>query len=265
MVDKGAEGRLMPAHPPDVVDEHGDIRYGWTGAVPMFDGETIAGTATIVARATPEADDTVRLVSRLAVGPPGTHVVVVADPDAALPGNIGGAEVIRVGETATAAVALAIAIRRAQGEFIVVGESWPGEATPDRIPGLVAALADVRVGVAGWWGVAAAGIPRFAQSAALATSGVVAVAWPGLTFRTTDGTSRGPVDESFRDADMLATWWSLVLRDEGSDSPPRRAVSLLDQTGPPAVDASRDPASRRDRYRILDRFGRRNDLLTDPI
>ena len=67
----------------------------------------------------------------------------------------------------------------------------------------------------------------------------------------------------------LDIWWSLVLRDEGEGSPPRRAVSL---DGLPAVrhdhrgflsllDDERDRQSKRNFYRIIDRFGWRTDLL----
>ena len=52
VIDKGAEGRVVRAHPEDVVEADGLIRYGWTGAVPEADGTRDTGTATIVARAT---------------------------------------------------------------------------------------------------------------------------------------------------------------------------------------------------------------------
>ena len=39
---------------------------------------------------------------------------------------------------------------------------------------------------------------------------------------------RGPLDERFRFYRNLDIWWSLVLRDQGEDAPPRRAVRIAD-------------------------------------
>ena len=77
------------------------------------------------------------------------------------------------------------------------------------------------------------------------------------------------MDERFRFYRNLDIWWSLVLRDAGEDAPPRRAVRL---DGLPAVrhdhrgwtslsEGERDRQSRRNFYRIIDRFGTRTDLL----
>ena len=88
-------------------------------------------------------------------------------------------------------------------------------------------------------------------------------------FRRADYAARGPLDERFRFYRNLDIWWSLVLRDEGEGSAPRRAVSL---DGLPVVrhehrgytslpDDERDRQSKRNFYRIIDRFGSRRDLL----
>ena len=80
---------------------------------------------------------------------------------------------------------------------------------------------------------------------------------------------RGPLDERFRFYRNLDIWWSLVLRDEGESAPPRRAVRTQplplvrhEHRGfaslPPA---ERDRLSKRNFYRIIDRFGSRRDLL----
>ena len=90
-----------------------------------------------------------------------------------------------------------------------------------------------------------------------------------MAFRRADFAARGPLDERFRFYRNLDIWWSLVLRDEGEDRPPRRAVSL---DGLPVVrhehrgytslpDDERDRQSKRNFYRIIDRFGWRRDLL----
>ena len=264
VVDKGAEGRVIRAHPEDVIEDDGSIRHGWTGAVPIVDEPRTAGPVTIVARATPDADDIARLISRLTDAPTGTQVLLVADAQAALPGDLGAAEVVRLSGTASPGVLLATALRRARTPVVVVGEGWPAEATAERIPGLIRLLDDPHVGVAGWWGLVSSDL-RHLSPADATTGDPVTVAWPGMAFRTADGLARDPVDEGFHDPGMLAAWWSLVLRDEGPDVPPRTARALLDATNAGLSTPLRDRAVRRDRYRIIDRFGGRYDLLTDPI
>jgi len=269
VVDKGAEGRVVRAHAEDEVEDDGAIRYGWTGAVPEFEGSRASGIATIVARATADPTDVVRLRSRLTGAPAGTHLLIVADRHARLPDDVGAAEVIRIGETATAGVMLTVALRRARGEFVVVGEGWPAEASAERIPAVLGQLADPAVGVAGWWGVVSSDLRHL--SPVPAAGEPIAVAWAGMTFRTADGLARGPIDEAFQDPALLAAWWSLVLRDEydeddasTGEAPPRTARALLDATNMGESTAAQDRAVRRDRYRVMDRFGRRTDLLTAP-
>ena len=92
-------------------------------------------------------------------------------------------------------------------------------------------------------------------------------------FRRADYVERGPLDERFRFYRNLDIWWSLVLRDGGEGEPPRRAVRL---DGLPLVrhdhrgwtslpDDERDRQSKRNFYRIIDRFGWRRDLLVRPL
>ena len=91
-------------------------------------------------------------------------------------------------------------------------------------------------------------------------------------FRRSDAAERGPLDERFRFYRNLDIWWSLVLRDAGEGSPPRRAVRLVglpverhEHRGWTSLpDEERDRLSRRNFYRIIDRFGARRDLLTHP-
>mgnify|MGYP000253431912 FL=1 len=91
-------------------------------------------------------------------------------------------------------------------------------------------------------------------------------------FRRSDGAALGPLDERFVFYRNLDIWWSLTLRDAGEGEPPRRAVRL---DGLPLAkhehrgwtslpDAERDRHSKRNFYRIIDRFGWRRDLLVAP-
>ena len=89
-----------------------------------------------------------------------------------------------------------------------------------------------------------------------------------LAFRRSDYVSRGPLDEHFVFYRNLDIWWSLVLRDEGEGSTPRRAVSVEvpavrhDHRGWSSLpDDERDRQSKRNFYRIIGRFGSRRDLL----
>jgi hypothetical protein len=261
VVDKGAEGRVVRAHPPDVLDDDGSIRYGWTGAVPALEVPRADRGTTIVVRSSHDADVVEARLAILAATPPDTQRLIVVD-DAAVVPAVPDAEVVRITGAATPGVTLVLALRRARGGVVVVGEDWPPGTSGERIGDLVETLADPRVAVAGWTGLVSADMRHF-EAADPGSGDPVAVAWAGLTFRAADGLDRGPVEEGFSDPDMLAAWWSLVLRDEGDEAPARGARALLTGTGP--AGPQRDRANRRDRYRIIDRFGRRFDLLTDPV
>jgi hypothetical protein len=75
------------------------------------------------------------------------------------------------------------------------------------------------------------------------------------------------VDEGFSDPELLAAWWSLALRDAPEDPsseqvrPPRRAVALRPSAAVAEDLPPDDRATRRDRYRLIDRFAGRDDLL----
>jgi hypothetical protein len=127
-----------------------------------------------------------------------------------------------------------------------------------------------------------------------ATAGVTALEGAWLAFRRSDYRDLGPLDEHFVTPAWLDVWWTLRLRagaepegaeyveteePDGSDQPaasdtiaaithdieipaPRRAVSLElplerdDIAWPP----DRSRLNRRNMYRVLDRFGWREDL-----
>ncbi len=123
--------------------------------------------------------------------------------------------------------------------------------------------------MAGPWGLVSSDLRKFEDAP---PGDVDAIGGYVLAFRRADMVERGPLDERFRFYRNLDIWWSLVLRDEGEGAPPRRAVSV---DGLPLVrhehrgwtslpDEERDRQSKRNFYRIIDRFGSRRDLLTRP-
>jgi hypothetical protein len=130
------------------------------------------------------------------------------------------------------------------------------------------------VGVAGGEGLdlVAGDLRRFTVASA---GDVTVIDGTALAFRRQDAATRGPLDERFQSDRHLDTWWSLVLRDEGEGSTPRRAVAIdLPLTRPSAGAGSTpdrsgaerdgpDRAFRRDFYRIVERFGSRRDLFMD--
>ena len=175
-------------------------------------------------------------------------------------------EIVWTSERLGYAAATNIGLRRA-GSPVVVLLDTSVEPTGDVVTPLVRALDDETVAVAGGWGIVSSDLRKFEDAPA---GDVDAIEGYLTAFRRADAAARGPLDERFRFYRNLDIWWSLVLRDEGEDAPPRRAVSL---DGLPAVrhehrgytslpDDERDRQSKRNFYRIIDRFGWRRDLLT---
>ncbi len=143
------------------------------------------------------------------------------------------------------------------------------EPVGDLVSPLVQALDDRSVAIAGGWGITSDDLRKFEDAPA---GEVDAIEGYLLAFRRDDFVARGPLDERFRFYRNLDIWWSLVLRDEGEGNAPRRAIRL---DGLPAVrhehrgyaslpDDERDRQSKRNFYRIIDRFGSRRDLLVHP-
>jgi hypothetical protein len=118
--------------------------------------------------------------------------------------------------------------------------------------------------VAGGWGFVSSDLRRFQE---VGPGDVTAVDGSALAFRRSDNVARGPLDEGFRFYRNLDIWWSLVLRDEGEGEPPRRAVALQlpalrhkHRAWTHTAEGQRDRLSRRNFYRVIDRFGARRDL-----
>ena len=211
----------------------------------------------------------------IAGAPDGVDVVVVADgvPDGAIDGLAADAaplEIVRTSARLGQGAALNIGIRRSRAPVVVVLDP---SIVPhgDVITPLVEALADPTVAIAGPFGLASGDLRRFEEVVA-ADLPVEAAAIQGylMAFRRADAAARGPIDEAFRFYRNLDIWWSLVLRDEGEGSPPRRALVVpglpVDRSEPAAWrdtrPAERDRLSKRNFYRVLDRFRARPDLAS---
>jgi len=275
VVDRGIDFHLAPARPPDVADGV-RVRYGASASVPSRLSEPPSAPATVVLIATDWPADLARSLAGLRTHTPAdTQVVVVADTPsgaqaAALEGLEGGAggqdEVVWTSARLGHAAALNAGIRRAGGAAVILLDTSV-EPSGDVVTPLIAVLADPSVAVAGGWGLISADLRHFHEAAA----GDAAVVEGCLqAFRRADYVARGPLDEHFRSYRHLDIWWSLILRDEGEEARPRRAVTVPlpalrhEHRGPMSVpEAERDRRSRRNFYRVIDRFGWRHDLVVD--
>jgi len=272
VVDRGTDFALQPAAPPDVAEGE-RVRYGSSASVPSRLGDAPVGVATVVLVATDWPADVDRALTGIrGHAPEGTSVVVVANapsPDqaAALDAEDAraGTEVIWTSERLGHATALNIGLRRSSGPVAILLDTSL-EPTGDVITPIVRALDDPAVAVAGGWGIVSGDLRHFEDAPA---GDVDAIEGYAQGFRRVDFGERGPLDEHFRFYRNLDIWWSLVLRDEGEGETPRRAVSVA---GLPAQrhehrgwtslpDEERDRQSKRNFYRIIDRFGSRRDLL----
>jgi len=271
IVDRGTDFALSPAAPADR-DEGERVRYGASRNVPSRFDEPGVGLATVVLIATDWPTDVERAVGSLrATSPEGTSIVVVADGPSdestpaldALAGD--GIDVVWTSERLGQGAATNIGLRRASAPVVVLMDASI-EATGDVITPLVDALDDPAVAVAGGWGITSTDLRTFEDAP---PGDVDAIEGYLLAFRRDDAAERGPLDERFRFYRNLDIWWSLVLRDAGEGNEPRRAVRVADI---PAVrhehrgwgslpEDERTRQSKRNFYRIIDRFGARRDLL----
>jgi Glycosyl transferase family 2 len=281
IVDRGTDFALSPAAPPDLA-EGTRVRYGASSSVPSRLQEAPVGSATMVLIATDWPGDVDRALAGLARhAPAGTSVVIVADaPDETQAdaldalegrGSVGDlpVEVVWTSARLGHGAATNIGIRRASAPVVILLDPSV-EPTGDLVTPLVGALEDPTVAVAGGWGIVSGDLRKFEDAPA---GDVDAIEGYVQAFRRDDAARLGPLDERFRFYRNLDIWWSLVLRDgEGDGSAPRRAVAI---DGLPATrhehrgwsslpEAERDRQSKRNFYRIIDRFGSRYDLLLGP-
>ncbi len=271
IVDRGTDFALSPAAPADR-DEGERVRYGASRNVPSRFDEPPVGLATVVLIATDWPTDVERAVGSLrATSPEGTSIVVVGDgpsdeATSALDALAdGGVDIVWTSERLGQGAATNIGLRRASAPVVVLMDTSI-EPTGDVITPLVGALDDPAVAVAGGWGITSTDLRTFEDAP---PGDVDAIEGYLLAFRRDDAADRGPLDERFRFYRNLDIWWSLVLRDAGEGNGPRRAVRVADI---PAVrhehrgweslpEEERTRQSKRNFYRIIDRFGSRRDLL----
>jgi glycosyl transferase family 2 len=270
IVDAGTDFALSPAAPP-TVEAEGSVRYGSSSSVPSLLEEPATDLATVVVVATDWPADLDRALDALTrTSPEGVGIVVVADgasPDqeealAAVAARR-GVEIVRTSQRLGQGAALNVGLRRATGGVVIVLDTSV-EPTGDVVTPLVRALDDATVAVAGGWGIDSDDLRRFADAP---PGDVTAIEGYAIAFRRSDAAARGPLDERFRFYRNLDIWWSLVLRDEGEGTPARRAVAVElpatrhEHRGWTSLpDDERDRLSKRNFYRIIDRFGSRLDL-----
>jgi hypothetical protein len=268
IVDRGTDFALEPIHPPTVAE--GDvIRFGSSDAVPSRLDTPDSGSATVVLVATDWPADLDRALAGLrAHASDGLSTVVVADgpspdQDAALPVDDERLEVVRTSTRLGTGAAWNVGVRRSSGPVVVIVDTSV-EPTGDIVGPRVRALDDPTVGVAGGFGIVSDDLRKFEDAA---PGDVTAIEGYAIAFRRSDAAARGPLDERFRFYRNLDVWWSLVLRDEGEGRAPRRAVSVAipatrhEHRGWTSLaESERDRLSKRNFYRILDRFGWRRDL-----
>ncbi len=273
IVDRGTDFALQPSHPP-TIEAEGAVRYGMSDAVPSRLEEPAVGVATVVLVATEWPADVERALAGLRRhAPDGMSVVVVADgpsdqQTAALSADLDGVEVTWTSQRLGTGAAWNVGLRRSTGSIVVLLDPSV-EPTGDIVSPLVAALDDPGVGVAGGFGIVSDDLRRFEEAG---PGDVTAIEGYAMAFRRADAATRGPIDEHFRFYRNLDIWWSLVLRDEGEGTAPRRAVVVPipatrhEHRGWTSVpEAERERLSRRNFYRIIDRFGGRHDLATGPV
>ena len=270
VIDDGIEYRLAPLHPPDVV-VGGRTRHSWSGSVPSRAAEPAVGIASLVLVTGDRPDALERALAGLAgvVGEDVQRIIVANAPSDELEARLveweaNSAEVVWLGERLGAAPALNAGIRRASAGVVILLDP-SAEPMGDFVTPLVRALADPAVAAAGPWGLVSDDGRRFARATGAAASdraSVAAIDLAAFAFRRADYAERGPLDEHFESPVLLDAWWSMVLRDDEREGAVRGAV-IVDvplvrheapvRTKGPRPDNVRD--ERRNRYRIIDRFG----------
>jgi hypothetical protein len=278
VVDAGTAFRLEPAAPP-TIEAGAIVRHGAAASVPSVLGEPPTARFTVELVADDWPDDLGRMLAGLrAHAPAGTQVLIVANapspaqeerlaPGAPDLAPVAGAEpeVVWTSGRLGHAAARNVGLRRATGAVVVLADTSI-EPTGDPLTPLGAVLADPGIAVAGGFGLVSADLRRF-EDAAGPDVDAIELYWLG--FRRGDLVALGPLDERFAFYRNLDIWWSLVLRAGAEDSAPRAARRLdlplarhTHRGWASLPEAARDRLSKRNFYRVLDRFRDRPDLLS---
>jgi hypothetical protein len=257
VIDFGAGYDLEPARPADVTDgEH--TLYGAVDSVPSRLNEPATAPASVVVITEDASPDAV-LDGLASTAPTDTQVVVLAGPGISVIGPAD--EVIATAVPFGAGDALQAALRRATGEIIVVLEA---RRVPkdDIVTPLRRALDDPSVAIVGASGLHSADLHRYHPATGADATTVASGAY---ALRRAELIERGPVDGRLKLRGSVAAWLGLLLRDEGPDARPRRAVvvdlPLGDADAEPELPEDHARVARRDGYRVADRF-RGHDWLT---
>ncbi len=261
IVDSGTAYSLAPARPPDLV-EAGQTFYGAVDSVPSRLEEAATASATIMVIAeTGGCPVDPALESLAAHRSAGRQVLVVADREAVIGGPAD--EIIRSLEPWSAGDALGAALRRATGEIIVVIEPEL-QVRGDIVGPLVDGLRDPAVAVIGTDGLVSVDLRRYQPAG---TDGVTTVGSGCYAFRRGDLIAKGAVDARLQLRGSVAAWLGLLLRDEGADAPPRRAVVIelpVTRVGERAyLPDDHVRHARRDSYRIAECFRQRSWLAAE--
>ena len=256
--DDGLDFTLRPLRRADVVAD-GELFYGSVEAVPSVLYEPPTMDVSVIVAVREQGAATTALLEALASqGRPGTQVVAVLPRGSSLEAPCD--EMVRTAEAFGPGDAIQAALRRARGRVIVVLEQ-DHTPTGDVVTPLLAGLADGTVAIIGAEGVDSDDLRHFRP---VGHGDVTALRSGCFAFRRSDAVERGPLDGRLGLADSVATWWSLVLRDQGPGAAPRRAVAIeLPLLPQPAVSdggPERERSARRDAYRIAVRFADRRDL-----
>lgn len=255
--DDGLEYTLWPARAADVIEA--DLTfYGSVEAVPSRLGEAATTAASVVVVGVTEASTVAVLQALARHRHPDTQVLAVVPRGA--PAAVPSVEIVGTVEPFSPGDAIQAALRRATGAVIVVLDAGR-VPSHDIVAPLLAELGDPSVAVVGNEGLLSADLRRFQPTG---PGDVTALRSGCYAFRRADAIARGPLDGRLHLADSVATWWSLVLRDQGPDAVARRALAIdlpLSIAGEaPALPENHARQARRDAYRIAARFARRRDL-----
>lgn len=261
VVDRGVDFALAPIVPADV-ERDGRTWYGSASSVPSLLDEPDAVELTVLVPCGGGSDRDVEeclALARAALDATAGAQVVALVPEAAgsFPGDVpDGVELVPILGDPAPGELLEAGSRRASGRTLVV--VTPGAAADGPQTGALRdALVDPSVAIVGTVG-ARTDLRRLERVG----HGDADVLLPGLiAFRRSDVAGRELFDRRLRTWEGTVEWLTLALREPLEDrGPVRRAVVVGDGGAMP--DATRDPGARRDFYRLLDRFGWSEGLLS---